>query len=68
MLLIEVKECPFCKYYILGAELAKCTNEYCTYEEDGVFNYYWEDVINCKCECQFFEEKKGESDILSLKS
>ena len=63
MLLIETKECLYCKYYILGAELIKCANKYCAYEKDGVFNYYWEDVINCKCECRFFEEKKGKSDI-----
>ncbi|MHB8904347.1 MAG: hypothetical protein ACYC40_04580 [Patescibacteria group bacterium] len=58
MLLVETEKCKDCKYFEEGDELCKCNSENITSEfPDGIFNHYYADILNCKCECQFFEEK-----------
>ena len=60
MLLIETEKCFDCKYFEAGDEFYKCNYKYFQSEiADGVFNYFYADVLNCKCECQSFEEKQG---------
>ena len=55
MLLIETEKCKECGFYEEGDELCKCNSEDILDEfPDGVFNYYYTDVLNCKCECRFF--------------
>ena len=59
MLLIETEECQECKFYEEGDEFNKCNEKNINdLEPGGVFNYYADDIANCKCECQFFKEKE----------
>ena len=59
MLLIETEQCKKCRLFEEGEELAKCTDETINdLEPGGVFNYSADDIVNCKCECQFFKENE----------
>jgi hypothetical protein len=57
MLLIETEKCLGCKFFKEGL-LARCKNpRVIDLEPGGVFNYYYADIANCKCECRFFKVK-----------
>ena len=60
MLLIETEKCQRCEFFEEGNELRRCMENIIRDEfPDGVFNYYYTDVLNCKCQCQFFMKKKS---------
>ena len=61
MLLIETEQCDYCKCKIFGSEeeesMNRCDNEYIKdIKPDGVFNYYYIDIINCNPTCKYFTE------------
>ena len=60
MLLIETEKCQWCEFFKEENELHihRCMKNLVRDEFPyGVFNYYYTDIINCKCQCQFFYEK-----------
>ena len=60
MLLIETERCQDCKHFEEGDEFARCKNDYINDEKpQGEFNYFYADVLNCSCVCQFFAAKGG---------
>ena len=57
MLLIETEKCKECGFYEEGDGdgLVRCRNHYINDGKPfGEFNYYYNDVLNCNCECRFF--------------
>lgn len=69
MLLIETEQCENCESYESGEEesMNKCNNKYIRKViKDGVFNYYYIDIINCNPTCKYFTELSWKNKKLIL--